>query len=83
MEISTSRDTFQLDGKEYLVTERKKSLASTGAMLHATPLSGPQLFFYHASLTVSLLQDSVGIEDGLLPLRALIASQNCYFTLLK
>ena len=37
--IGTTRDVFQLDGNEQLVIERLKSLTSTGARLHATPLS--------------------------------------------
>ena len=35
------------------------------------------LAFLLSSVTVSLLQDSVGMLDELLPLRALIAAQNC------
>ena len=37
--IGTTRDVFQLKGKEQLVIERLKSLTSTGVKLHATPLS--------------------------------------------
>ena len=37
--IGTTRDVFQLEGKKQLVIDRLKSLTSTGAKLHATPLS--------------------------------------------
>ena len=37
--IGTTRDVFQLKGKEQLVIERLKSLTSTGVKLHATLLS--------------------------------------------
>ena len=37
--IGTTRDVFQLEGKEQLVIDRLKSLTSTGVKLHATPLS--------------------------------------------
>ena len=39
LRMGTTRDIFQLEGKEQLVIERLKSLTSTGAKLHATPLS--------------------------------------------
>ena len=37
--ISTTRDIFQLEGKDQLVIERLKILTSTETQLHATPLS--------------------------------------------
>ena len=135
--IGTTRDVFQLEGEEQLVIDRLKSLTSTRAKLHATPLSifaeilsGPfdsvvssaskgsktsssvqrsspgqsvgskvtrfsvdrggsaefkQLWknefrtsaFLLSSVTISLSQDSVGIQDELFPLKALITAQDC------
>ena len=37
--IGTTRDVFQLVGKEQVIIDGLKSLTSTGATLHATPLS--------------------------------------------
>ena len=37
--IGTTRDVFQLVGKDQVIINKLKSLTSTGATLHATPLS--------------------------------------------